>query len=59
VKDEEVLVGMSTGVASATANSIDILCDLMVDNGESAEKIIEGIRHVAQTGESVQVAVLF
>lgn len=55
VKDEEVLVGMSTGVASATANNIDILCDLMVDKGESAEKIIEGIRHVDQTGESVQL----
>lgn len=55
VKDEEVLVGMSTGVASATPNHIDILCDLMVDKGESAEKIIEGIKQVAQTGESVQL----
>jgi hypothetical protein len=55
VKDEEVLVGMSTGVASATPNHIDILCDLMVDKGESAEKVIEGIKQVAQTGESVQV----
>ncbi|MFJ5762337.1 hypothetical protein ACIQAA_25075 [Neobacillus sp. NPDC093182] len=55
VKDEEVLVGMSTGVMSATPNHIDILCDLMVDKGESAVKIIEGIHHVAQTGESVQL----
>jgi hypothetical protein len=55
VKEEEVLVGMSTGVASATPNHIDILCDLMVDKGESAEKVIEGIKQVAQTGESVQV----
>jgi hypothetical protein len=54
-KDGEVLVGMSTGVASATQNHIDILCDLMVDKGEPAEKIIEGIKHVAQTGESVQL----
>lgn len=56
VKDEEVLVGMSTGIASATPHHIDILCDLMVDKGESAEEIIEGIKHVAQTGESVQLA---
>jgi hypothetical protein len=55
VKDEEVLVGMSTGVVSATPNHIDILCDLMADKGESAEKLIEGIKHVAQTGESVQL----
>jgi hypothetical protein len=55
VKDEEVLVSMSTGVASATPNHIDILSDLMADKGESAEKIIEGIKHVAQTGESVQL----
>ena len=55
VKDEEVLVGMSSGVASATSNNIDILCDLMIDKSESAEKMIEGIKHVAQTGESVQL----
>jgi hypothetical protein len=55
VKEEEVLVGMSTGVVSATANHIDILCDLMVDKGESADKIIEGIKQVAQTGESVHL----
>lgn len=55
VKDGEVLVDMSTGVASAAPNHIDILCDLMADKGESAEKIIEGIKHVAQTGESVQL----
>jgi hypothetical protein len=55
VKDEEVLVSMSTGVASAAPNHIDILSDLMADKGESAEKIIEGIKHVAQTGESVQL----
>lgn len=55
VKDEEVLVSMSTGVVSAAPNHIDILCDLMVDKGESSGKIIEGIKHVAQTGESVQV----
>ncbi|MDM5330025.1 hypothetical protein [Neobacillus sp. CF12] len=55
MKDEEVLVGMSTGVASATANHIDILCDLMVDQGETAEKIIEGIKQVAQTGESIHL----
>ena len=55
VKEGEVLVGMSTGVASATANNVSILCDLMVDKGESAENIIEGIKHVAQTGESVQL----
>jgi hypothetical protein len=55
VKDGEVLVGMSTGVASATPNQIDILCDLMADKAESAEKIIEGIKHVAETGESVRL----
>ncbi|NWQ41833.1 hypothetical protein MLOOGBEN_14125 [Bacillus sp. EB106-08-02-XG196] len=55
VKDEEVLVGMSTGVASAAPNHIDILCDLMADKGESAEKIIEGVKQVAQTGESVEL----
>jgi hypothetical protein len=55
VKNGEVLVGMSTGVASAALNHIDILCDLMADKGESAEKIIEGIKQVAQTGESVQL----
>ena len=55
VKDGEVLVGMSTGVASAMPNHIDILCDLMADKGESAEKLIEGIKHVAETGESVQL----
>jgi hypothetical protein len=55
VKDGEVLVGMSTGVASATPNHIDILCDLMITKVESAEKLIEGIKHVAQTGESVQL----
>jgi hypothetical protein len=55
VKDGEVLVGMSTGVASAAPNHIDILSDLMVNKGESAEKIIEGIKHVAQTGESIQL----
>ncbi|MFS0774999.1 hypothetical protein ABC255_03015 [Neobacillus sp. 3P2-tot-E-2] len=55
VKDGEVLVGMSTGVASAAPNQINILCDLMADKGESAEKIIEGIKHVAETGESVQL----
>ncbi|WP_419955278.1 hypothetical protein ACN6MT_06950 [Neobacillus niacini] len=55
VKDEEILVGMSTGVASAAPNHIDILCDLMADKGEYSSEIIEGIQHVAQTGESVQV----
>jgi hypothetical protein len=55
VKDAKVLVGMSTGVASATPNHIDILCELMADKGDSAEKIIEGVKQVAQTGESVQV----
>ncbi|MEC1520553.1 hypothetical protein P9D43_00730 [Neobacillus niacini] len=55
VKDEEVLVGMSTGVASAAPNHIDILCDLMADKGEYSSEIIEGIQHVAQTGDSVQV----
>lgn len=55
VKDEEVLVGMSTGVASAAPNHIDILCELMAGKGESAEKIIEGIKQVAQTGESVEL----
>jgi hypothetical protein len=55
VRDGEVLVGMSTGVASATPNHIDILCDLMADKGESAEKLIESIKLVAQTGESVQL----
>ncbi|MEH7111647.1 hypothetical protein V7124_04595 [Neobacillus niacini] len=56
VKDEEILVDMSSGVAGATSNHKDVLCDLMVDKGESTEKIIEGIKHVAQTGESVQLA---
>lgn len=55
VKDGEVLVGMSTGVASATPNHIDIICDLMINRVESADKLIEGIKHVAQTGESVQL----
>lgn len=55
VKDGEVLVGMSTGVASAMPNHIDILSDLMADKGESAEKLIEGIKHVAEKGESVQL----
>jgi hypothetical protein len=55
VKDGEVLVGISTGVASAAPNQVAILCDLMADKGESAEKIIEGIKHVAETGESVQL----
>lgn len=55
VKDGEVLVGMSTGVASATQDHIGILCDLMVDKGESSEKIIEGIKQVTQTGETVQL----
>ncbi|MCM3693309.1 hypothetical protein [Neobacillus niacini] len=55
VKEEEVLVGMSTGVASATQNHIDILCDLMADKGESAEKLIKSINLVAQTGESIQL----
>ncbi|MEH7276991.1 hypothetical protein [Neobacillus vireti] len=55
VKEGEVLVGMSTGVASAAPNHIDILCDLMADKGEAAEEIIEGIKHVAETGESVQL----
>jgi hypothetical protein len=55
VKDGEVLVGMSTGVASAAPNHTDILCDLMADKGESAEEIIEGINQVSETGESVQL----
>jgi predicted RND superfamily exporter protein len=53
VKDEEVLVGMSTGVASAAPNHLDILSDVMVHKEEAAEKIIESINTVAQTGESV------
>lgn len=55
VKEGEVLVGMSTGVASAAPNHIDILCDLMVDKGDYAVEIIEGIKQVAETGESVQL----
>ncbi|MEH7180113.1 hypothetical protein [Neobacillus vireti] len=55
VKEGEVLVGMSTGVASAAPNNIDILCDLMVDKGDATEEIIEGIKQVAETGESVQL----
>lgn len=55
VKDGEVLVGMSTGVASAAPNHTDILCDLMADKGESSEEIIEGVNQVAETGESVQL----
>jgi hypothetical protein len=55
VKDGEVLVGMSTGVVSAAPNQINILCDLMVDKGDSAEKLIEGIKQVAETGESIQL----
>ena len=55
VKEGEVLVGMSTGVASAAPNQIDILCDLMVDKGDYAVEIIEGIKQVAETGESVQL----
>ncbi|MFP7298999.1 hypothetical protein [Neobacillus niacini] len=55
VRDGEVLVGMSTGVASAAPNHIDVLCDLMADKGEDAGKIIEGIKQVTQTGESVQL----
>ncbi|MDQ1000510.1 hypothetical protein QFZ28_000910 [Neobacillus niacini] len=56
VKDGEVLVSMSTGVASASPNHIDILCELMSDKGEAAGIIIEGIKHVAHTGESIQLA---
>ncbi|MEH7495252.1 hypothetical protein [Neobacillus niacini] len=55
VKDGEVIAGMSTGVATAAPNQTDILCDLMADKGESAEKLIEGIKHVDETGESVQL----
>ncbi|MDR7079446.1 hypothetical protein J2Y03_004504 [Neobacillus niacini] len=55
VKEGEVLVGMSTGVASAAPNRIDILSDLMVDKGDYAIEIIEGIKQVAETGESVQL----
>jgi hypothetical protein len=55
VKDNEVIAGMSTGVATAAPNHIDLLCDLMADKGEFAKEIIDGIRNVAQTGESVQV----
>jgi hypothetical protein len=53
VKDEEVLVGMSTGVASAAPNHLDILSDVMVHKEEASEKIIESINTVAQTGESI------
>ena len=55
VKEGEVVVGMSTGVASAAPNHIDILCDLMVDKGDYAVEIIEGIKQVAETGESIQL----
>jgi D-lyxose ketol-isomerase len=56
VRDGEVLVSMSTGVASASPNHINILFDLMADKGEAAGMIIEGIKHVVQTGESVQLS---
>lgn len=39
----------------AKPNHIDILCDLMSDKGEYTDKIIESIKYVAQTGESVQL----
>lgn len=55
VKDGEVLVGMSTGVASAAPNHLDILSDVMVHKEKAPEKIIENINTVAQTGESIQV----
>ncbi|MEH7253824.1 hypothetical protein V7111_17005 [Neobacillus niacini] len=55
VKDGEVLVGMSTGVANAKSDYINILGDLMSDKGEYAADIIEGIKHVNQTGESVHL----
>ena len=55
VKDGEVLVGMSTGIKNAKSENINILCDLMSDNGVYAPDIIEGIKHVNQTGESVQL----
>jgi hypothetical protein len=53
LKDEEVLVGMSTGVASAAPNHLDILSDVMVHKEEASEKVIESINTVAQTGESI------
>jgi hypothetical protein len=54
VKDGEVLVGMSTGVASAAPNHLDILSDVMVHKEKASEKIIESINTVAQTGERIQ-----
>jgi len=53
VKDGEVLVGMSTGVASATPNHLDILSDVMVHKEKASEKIIDNINTVAQTGASI------
>lgn len=55
VKDGEQLVRLSTGVTAAKLNNLDILCDLMLDNGEYADQIIAAIKQVAQTGESVQL----
>ncbi|MEH7013418.1 hypothetical protein V7087_21870 [Neobacillus niacini] len=55
VKEGDVLVGMSTGVANAKPDNIDILCDVFSDEGEYAVRIIEGIKQVTQTGESVHL----
>jgi hypothetical protein len=55
VKDGEVLVGMSTGVANAKSNHIDILSEMMSDKGVYAPDIINGIKQVNRTGESVHL----
>lgn len=55
VKEGDVLVGMSTGVANAKPENIDILCDVFSDEGEYAVRIIDGIKQVAQTGEGVHL----
>ena len=55
IKDGKVLVGMSLGVAGAQSENIDILCDLMADKGIHKADIIEGIKHVNQTEESVHL----
>jgi hypothetical protein len=55
VKDNEILVSMSTGITAATPVHKDILSDVLSDQGEYANEIREGINHVASTGENIHV----
>ncbi|PLR94442.1 hypothetical protein [Bacillus sp. T33-2] len=57
VKDGVPIVHMSTGAAAAKPGNHEVLCDLFSDHGEYAAGIADGIKHVAQTGEQVEVGV--